>query len=365
MIESIRASRLEVRFRHAFSHASATREATQTIWVCVRGRGGLSGYGEGCPREYVTGETLAGTEAFVARHADGWREKIDRVEDLVRWARTNRAEVDANPAAWCAVELAFLDFFGRHAGRPVEALLGRTPLQGRFCYTAVIGDGPQPAFEAQLARYREAGFRQFKVKLAGERDRDAGKVLALRRAGLDGAAVRADANNLWRSADEALQALRALDFSFYALEEPLPPGDYAGMAYVADALGCSIVLDESLARADQLERLDDADRWIANVRVSKMGGVLRSLEIVEAAVRRGVRIIVGAHVGETSVLARAALTVAAAATPALVAQEGAFGTHLLERDVADPPLMFGPGGVLDAGRLAAAPGWGLNMVART
>jgi hypothetical protein len=30
-----------------------------------------------------------------------------------------------------------------------------------------------------------------------------------------------------------------------------------------------------------------------------------------------------------------------------VAQEGAFGTLLLERDVCDPPLMFGASGVLD------------------
>ena len=30
----------------------------------------------------------------------------------------------------------------------------------------------------------------------------------------------------------------------------------------------------------------------------------------------------------------------------LEAQEGAFGTHLLERDICDPPLMFGSGGVL-------------------
>ena len=32
--------------------------------------------------------------------------------------------IDINPAAWCAVELAFLDLFGRAADRPVEALLG-------------------------------------------------------------------------------------------------------------------------------------------------------------------------------------------------------------------------------------------------
>ena len=70
------------------------------------------------------------------------------------------------------------------------------------------------------------------------------------------------------------------------------------------------------------------------------------------------------HVSETSLLTRAALTVAQAAGPALVAQEGAFGTRLLERDLCDPPLMFGTGGVLDVARypFLREPGIGFKPV---
>ncbi len=93
-----------------------------------------------------------------------------------------------------------------------------------------------------------------------------------------------------------------------------------------------------------------------------MGGVLRSLAVVEAARAAGIGVIVGAQVGETSLLTRAALAVAHAAGPILVAQEGAFGTLLLTRDVCDPPLMFGAGGrlaVADHPRLLA-PGLGIE-----
>jgi hypothetical protein len=57
------------------------------------------------------------------------------------------------------------------------------------------------------------------------------------------------------------------------------------------------------------------------------------------------------------------MTAAAAAGDALVAQEGAFGTHLLQRDVVAAPLMFGAGGILDADALAlgGGPGWGLSI----
>ena len=123
-----------------------------------------------------------------------------------------------------------------------------------------------------------------------------------------------------------------------------------------------IILDESVTRIADLDALPDpAAQWIVNVRVSKMGGLLRSLDVVAAARRRGIRIIVGAQVGETSLLTRAALTIATAAGNLLVGQEGAFGTHLLAADVCDPPLMFGRGGILtwtsqDAARL---PGFGI------
>jgi hypothetical protein len=44
-----------------------------------------------------------------------------------------------------------------------------------------------------------------------------------------------------------------------------------------------------------------------------------------------------------------------------VAQEGAFGTFLLARDVCDPPLMFGPGGILEVSGHACLSRAGLGI----
>ena len=79
-----------------------------------------------------------------------------------------------------------------------------------------------------------------------------------------------------------------------------------------------------------------------------MGGLLRSLAIIESARELGIGVIIGAQVGETSLLTRCGLTAAKAASDILVAQEGAFGTYLLENDISEPPLMFGKAGLLDA-----------------
>ena len=363
-LASIRATTLAIPFNVAFRHASAERSAMQSLWVEARSEGaGIVGYGEGCPREYVTSEDLRSAQSFVQKHAAQWIDEIHDLAALSGWVERHRSQIDDHPAAWCAVELALLDLIGRAERKSVEGLLGLPELSGRFHYTAVLGDTSPAQFSAQLVHYRKAGFRVFKIKLSGDPERDAAKIAALRAAEVQPEDVRADANNLWHDADEAIRALESLRYPFFAVEEPLTSGDYAGMERIGDALDTRIVLDESLLRSEQLGELPgSAERWIANVRVSKMGGVLRSLKLAQALRRRGIKTIVGAHVGETSILTRAALTVAHSARDILIAQEGAFGTHLLARDVVEPPLMFGPGGILDsAASNMHAPGWGLSI----
>ncbi len=219
------------------------------------------------------------------------------------------------------------------------------------------------AFAALAHRYRAMGLRDLKVKLSGDAARDRAKMAAI--AGLDGPVrVRADANNLWSSVEDAVASLRALDTPLFAVEEPLAPaGRIDDLAQLADLLAIPVIVDESVSTAAAVRALPgDPRRWIVNLRVSKMGGVLRSLDVVAAARAAGIGVVVGAQVGETSRLTRAGLTVAHAAGVGLVAQEGAFGTLLLTRDVCDPPLMFGAGGRLAvaAHPRLLAPGLGIG-----
>ena len=87
------------------------------------------------------------------------------------------------------------------------------------------------------------------------------------------------------------------------------------------------------------------------------------MNVAREAEHRGIGIIVGAQVGETSILTRAALAVANVCRDYHVASEGAFGTYLLKRDLTSRSLMFGPGGELvsDAVLDPARPGLGLDI----
>ncbi len=274
---------------------------------------------------------------------------------------SNFKAIDENPAAWCAIELAILDMLAQDRHQTVEKLLSRPPLLEEFQYTAVLGCNGLEAFAKQLEQYRQSGFQAFKVKVSGNLNEDKATIALFKSLGQK-IVVRLDGNNIWEQPKQAVAYISALEYPFSALEEPLKPGDYAGCEVIYNALGIPIILDESFLRVEQFDHLEgNLEPWVINLRLSKMGGVLRSLLIAEKAEALNIPIVVGAQVGETSILTRAALTVASAYSNVVIAQEGAFGTHLLERDVVASPIMFGASGKLERGHRFNRDGFGLEF----
>jgi len=64
-------SELRVPLKATFRHASAARTHGESLWV-EAARGPHRGYGEGCPRAYVTGETRASCRQWLGT----WQEAI-------------------------------------------------------------------------------------------------------------------------------------------------------------------------------------------------------------------------------------------------------------------------------------------------
>ncbi|NKB49452.1 MAG: hypothetical protein GKS02_08815 [Alphaproteobacteria bacterium] len=362
-IERIDSYRFPVPFKQVFRHASASRAQAENVIAAVRSIDGVMGYGEGCPRSYVTGESVASAITFIKRHRNSIVQRVRSLDDLRQWIDDHTPEIDANPAAFCALELAVLDLLGQAERQSLEALLGLPPLRGSFQYSAILGDSGWLIYRLQLRRYRQAGFRDFKIKVSGDDIRDRRKLKTFRRRNDPNVRVRLDANNFWQQTGDAIAALQALAFPLFAIEEPLQVGDLAGFAEIARACETRIILDESLTRIDQLDTLGEPSMWIVNLRVSKMGGLLRSLALAKFLAQRGIGIVVGAQVGETSLLTRAGLAVAHAEKDNVLVMEGGFGTHLLRRDLTVPCLMFGDGGVLVPENYldTAKPGLGLTV----
>ena len=358
VLASLKIAPLEIPLRSSFKHHSAERKTTQAVLVTAESAPGspesatgLVGMGEGCPREYVTGESVATCLDFFARYHDELA-ACEGPEALARWADGHEGLIDKNPAAWCAMELALLDLFSKERSQSVEKTLGVPELAGSFAYTAVLGDSVPEVYQAQARKYLALGFSDFKVKISGNLESDQAKIAFLQAEARGPISLRLDANNLWKRADEVAAYLAALPLLPFAIEEPLAAFDFAGLAEICVRCPVKIILDESFLNCSHFQAIRGwEENLILNVRVSKMGGLRRSLQVAEAAGRLGVPVIVGAQVGETSLLSRAALTVANACRGNLLAQEGAYGTLLLERDVTERPVMFGKGGKLHPAEL--------------
>jgi L-alanine-DL-glutamate epimerase-like enolase superfamily enzyme len=331
---------------------------------------GCIGYGESCPRPYVTGENLETAQGFYVAHLEQIKREITSLGTLRTWVREHASVIDSHPAAWCALELALLDALAKTAGKSVENLLSLDELQGSFQYSAVLGDMDTAPFGSLCQRYIDMGLQDFKVKLSGQLSRDNTRLqtlenlLTLQNRGIEDFRIRLDANNLWKTSHEASAYFKSLNADFFAVEEPLVANNYAELLKLQQSLGKAIILDESFLRIEQFEYLKSKpSAWIINVRVSKMGGLLRALSVVTMARALQIPVIIGAQVGETSLLTRAALSLAQTASEVLVAQEGAVGTFLMEEDFCEPSMMFSTGGILNinAFPLKRNSGFGLSL----
>jgi len=351
-IESLTIYQLRIPFHQSFRHALQSREESDAVIVKVTDGKGRSGFGESLPRAYVTGETTDSMVAhvrgrlapaiFAETFAPGWETLEYLQAALPKWTEVDKDHrvVVAWNAAFCAVELALLDWSLRADHCALADLL--PPVRAEVVYSGVIS-ADTPADAAALARrMARLGLRQIKVKV-GTGD-DIARLEAVRRAAGVGVELRADANGAW-SASEAIANLQQLaGFKLQAIEQPVAAADLAGMKQVREEGGIPVMADESLITLEQARRLIEmkaADYF--NIRLSKCGGIAGGLAIARLARDAGIKIQVGAQVGETGILSAAGRAFAAH-LPALAFAEGSFGSWLLSEDVTFENVAFGLGG---------------------
>ena len=349
-------------FRFSFGHALAERSESTNVYVRVVLDDGTVGYGEGVPREYVTGETVeSAVTALCERQAPALLGRSLSGPGDVEAAVNEAAPLDATPhanSAHCALELALLDACGKHFGRPVSTWLA--PSSAPFVtYDAVIPFASPKKLAAIALVVRALGIRQVKIKVGDDLDRDLRALRLLRRLLGPRADLRVDANSAWKSADEALAAITAMRrLRISAVEQPLPAGDIEGLAEITARTTETIIVDESLCTYDDALALIEARACNAfNIRVSKCGGLLSSMRIARLAMENGLACGVGAQVGESGILSAAGRHLAAAiGSPRYV--EGSGGSLLLEEDLTEERVLPGRRG---RARPFAGPGLGVHV----
>jgi L-alanine-DL-glutamate epimerase-like enolase superfamily enzyme len=364
-IDRLEAWEVVLPFRFTFGHALAARASSSNLIVAAYLADGSVGYGEGVPREYVTGET---PDSVLARVRDQYGPKLigrDLEATSVLGALTSlRDEVHHNQtppgASWCAIECALVDALGKAQGRSATDFFGGVARQ-TVRYSGVAPFGDSTALAAMLLFFRAYGFRDIKLKVGRDRERDIAAVRLARRIMGPNCDLRVDANCAW-DADETLRmAERLRPFGVRSYEQPVPADDVRGLKRLTAELSEPIIVDESLWSLEHARRL--AAEYACsgfNIRVSKCGGPIGALEIVEVARGAGLTCQLGAQVGESGILTAAGRLVATAARfPAFKYLEGSHNFFLLKRDLTRENLTVGPGG-----RASALSGVGFGVQVR-
>ncbi len=357
--------RIPMRVR--FEHAAAGRDTNEGILVRLELADGTVGWGEGIPRDYVTGETLASAVGIIRTVY------ADRVARGAVWTEPPIVEDSVvHNAAWCAVELAYLDAVGRsRRSRVADMLASRLRLKPRRLLrrvSGVLSAGPVEKVRRDLRVMRLLAFRDYKLKVGSDLDRDEanlaechrqlGRGLARRR-GPTRRTLRVDANGAWNLEEAVRRSVSLHRWGVLAVEQPLAKGNEEALAELRRRSRVPIMLDESLLtveRARNLVRGGQVDLF--NIRISKNGGLVQSLALADLAERSGLDFQLGCMVGETGILTAAGRIFLELMGRRVRFAEGSYGRFLLRSDVTRERLSFGYGGFV---RAMNGPGLGVHV----
>lgn len=336
-------------FKKAFKHTAAERKTSDSIFLKCNLGTGTVGYGECLPRQYVTGESRQSAcdilqhyilPQLLGNSFASFGEVKNFLTNCNGKAPVDWVESDVpQTAAWCAVDLALLDAFGKEFKESIfPANKPKTDLR----YSAVLSAGKGWSMHKTLWKIKFGGIRSVKIKV--EKDLDLKAMETICKTLGQKVDVRVDANMAWNE-KEAIRAMRELaKFGIESFEQPLAIDQLDQSAELIKHTGLQVMADESLNDEASLNAIIEKKAFTSvNIRISKCGGLLAALNRCHQAKDAGLSIQVGCQVGESSLLSAAHLALMYL-FPDIRYAEGCFGLHLLREDPFRPLLQFGYGG---------------------
>lgn len=332
----LRASALDLPLRRPFRTARGAKTLATNLLVEVE-YDGIVGRGEGAPiprygQDQASG--LAALRRFVPPGGSPFEQD--------HWLEAFEDGAPGELAARAALESALWDWAGQATGRPVYALLSIDPSRTPESSFTISIDEPEQIRERVI---EARNWPVLKLKMAGG-ELDAPMVAALRAESV--APFRVDANEAW-SFEEAVEKIAWLStLGCELVEQPLEAGRLEETARLRESSPIPLAADE-----DAVVGVDPAEVCAAydliNVKLTRLGGLRRSILWLHAARRHGCGVMVGCF-------AESSLGISASAVLApLCDQADLDGAALLAADPFTGVRV--EDGILE---LSAAPGLGVR-----
>ena len=365
---------VRIRLKKPIRHASHTRSETDSIVARCKLDQGSIGWGEGLPREYVTGETI--DTAFTQFQDTDWPSQLGgtfsnlgeaiAVCDEIQPTNKDDAKRDCfGNSLRCALELSILDAAARAEGRPLSDLTSLMPeamavakMRDAVQYSGAITTSGKWGQFIKAWKMKLFAFHQVKVKVGAEGVDDADALRRIRRIVGPKVDLRLDANEAWSCENLEEKLAPLLPFDVTSLEQPVPHAEVQGLAKIRPRLQTPIMLDESLAsQSDGQRAIEEGLCDLFNIRLSKCGGFLPSLRLAAMAHRAGLGYQLGCQVGETGILSAAGRHFAVSVDN-IRYLEGSYDKFLVRERLTKEDLTFGYGGKAPA---IGRPGLGVEI----
>jgi L-Ala-D/L-Glu epimerase / N-acetyl-D-glutamate racemase len=263
------------------------------VFVELQSEEGWTARGEAAPSSRY-GETPESGLKFLGL-VDPRRLAFDDVEGSMRYLDSLAA---GEFAAKGALNIALLDGAASRARQPAYDYLGLGFTENKHLTSFSIGiDQPD---KIELKTREAEPYPILKLKVGVGLDRE--NLAALRRAAPD-KTVRVDANEAWKTKEEALRNIEWLagDKNVEFIEQPMPADTSAAdLAWLKVRSPLPIFADESCRSLRDLSLCADCFHGV-NVKLMKTAGVTGAFEMLRAARQAGLKTMIGCMI-ESSIL---------------------------------------------------------------
>lgn len=198
-----------------------------------------------------------------------------------------------------AIDIALWDLCALTAGVPLAVLLGgkpgAVPAYASGGYYEAGDANPCDTVRTEIQLNQSRGFRDHKIKVGGiPPEEDARRIAAALEVIKNGGRLAVDANNAYKTSDEAISAIRIFEavaqpFGLWWVEEPLSPEDVEGHSRIRDKVSTPVATGElHQTRWEFLELLRKNAASILQPDAGVVGGVSEWLTIARTAESYGV-----------------------------------------------------------------------------
>ncbi|HUX12976.1 MAG TPA: dipeptide epimerase [Spirochaetia bacterium] len=277
--------------RSPYTIAYETFHSAENVFVQINTTSGITGFGCAAPDAHVTGETPECVRAELESAAR--TVLVGHDPTRIAWLLQRlSAVVPRSPSVLAAADMALYDILGKYARLPVTSLLGGF----RRCMRTSVTVGILPVSETVeiAAEWVRRGFRALKLKGGRSVEEDVERVHRVRERVGPKIELRFDANQGYSRDDTMEFVTRTKSARLEIIEQPTPKDHLRELGHITRGVPIQVMADESLVSmvdAYRLARRKLVD--IMNIKLMKVGGISRAMQVDSVALSAGINVMVG------------------------------------------------------------------------